>query len=471
MVIPRTATIFAHVATTISSRFGDTTLSWYPMNLCQLLFKNTKSNAVVDGSDKYSHEQLASSALRLGNGLANTLEIKPGNRVAIIAHNSVEFLISYLGILSCGAVAIPLDPNSSDSERARDISHIRPHLILTSSKERIPSVYSEAIAYIEFSSKQWRSLIKSKPIIPVEREKSDAAVMMMTSGVSFQPRPAMLTQGSLIANLEQAKQIEELKLSSKDSVLAALPMYHIFGLHVIAGLSLACGSNLIVSRTFDPVELANLVDHENVTILPGVPALFDSFVREPSITIDLFSKVRLFVSGGAPMKSDLRTKFYERFGVYVAEGYGLTEASPMVSFTANAREEGDIGKPLEGVEIDVRDSSGATSVDGDVGQIVVKGENVFSGYFGDREATSKVLDSNGWLFTGDIGVRNENGLITLIDRSSDVIVVHGFSVYPSEIESVLLECDLVDQVSVVGELDDKSGEAVVAYVSITKDVE
>ena len=144
------------------------------------------------------------------------------------------------------------------------------------------------------------------------------------------------------------------------------------------------------------------------------------------------------------------------------EGYGLTEASPMVSFISNPAREGDIGTALDGIEIGLRDSTGSQSLQGDVGQIVVRGKNVFSGYFGDKEATAKVLDKNGWLFTGDIGVEDEDGSITLIDRSSDVISVFGFSVYPSEVENVLLEVDFVDEVSVVGELDERSGEKVPA---------
>lgn len=439
------------------------------MNLVNLLFHNSRDRAVIDGHDKYSHEQLKSKSLRVARGLCEELSIKPGHRVAIIANNSIEFLISYLAVLSAGATAIPLNPNSSESERARDITHVRPHLIIASSREWIPESYLEAIDFLEFNSAQWRSFLKKKPYEPVERESQDIAIMMMTSGASFSPRPAMLTHGSLIANLQQAKSIEELNLSKKDVLLGALPMFHIFGLQVVAGLCLSSGACLVIARTFDPIELANIIDHEKVSIVPGVPILFDAFLRNPSITIDSLNKVRMFVSGGAPMRNDVRMKFFERFGSYIAEGYGLTEASPMISFTPNAKWEGDIGKLLEGVDVDIRDSSGSMAIEGDAGEIVVRGKNVFAGYFGEREATSRVLDPSGWLFTGDIGVRDEDGNITLIDRSSDVIVVHGFSVYPSEVENVLIECDLVEQVSVVGALDEKSGEAVLAYIRLSGD--
>ncbi len=439
------------------------------MNLATELLHSTRDIAVIDGSDTYTHDQLRNLSLRLATGLSSDGGIAPGARVVIIAHNSAEFLIAYLAILSAGAVAIPLDPLAGDSERARDISLVRPELIITSSSEWIPEKYRNAISFLEFHSNTWRSYLKKKPMTPVERDRHDVAVMMMTAGANFQPRPAMLTHGSLSANLAQAQTAQGLDLTKKDVLLAALPMYHIFGLHVVAGLALRCGASIVISRTFDAIELANLIDHRSVTIVPGVPVLFDAFIRNRSVTIDLFSRVRLFLSGGAPMRSEVRQEFFEHFGAHIAEGYGLTEASPMVSFSRDAQREGDIGTPLTGVEVDIRDNSGAVSLVGDVGQIVVRGENVFAGYFGEREATSRMLDSNGWLFTGDIGIRNDDGSITLIDRSNDVIVVHGFSVYPSEVENVLIESELIDQVSVVGALDEKSGESVVAYVDIAGD--
>lgn len=439
------------------------------MNLVSDLLHTTRDSAVVDGSETFSHEQLRNVAMRVAMGLCSDNNVSPGDRIAIIAHNSAEFLIAYLAILITGAIAIPLDPHSNESERARDISLVRPELIITSSSEWIPEKYRDVIDSVEFHSETWRKYLKKKPMEPVERDRHDIAVMMMTAGANFQPRPAMLTHGSLHANLIQAKSAQGLDLTRKDVLLAALPMYHIFGLHVVAGLALHCGASIVVSRTFDAIELANLIDHYSVTIVPGVPVLFDAFIRNKSVTIDLFSRVRLFLSGGAPMRSEVRAQFFEHFGAHIAEGYGLTEASPMVSFSRDAQREGDIGIPLDGVEVDIRDSSGAVAIVGDVGQIVVRGDNVFAGYFGEREATARVLDANGWLFTGDIGVRNDDGSITLIDRSSDVIVVFGFSVFPSEVENVLIESDLVEQVSVVGALDEKSGESVVAYIDVQGD--
>lgn len=441
------------------------------MNLTEKLLRSTKSKCLIDGGDKFTFDQLMQSALKIGQGLKNEFEIKPAERVCLIAHNSSEFLIAYLAVLSIGAVCVPLDPYAKESELAHDISLVRPKLFIVNSAEIVPEIFRDKIQLLEFHSSQWRKFSKGKKCEIEPRSDGDIALMLMTSSSSFQSRPAMLTHGSLISNIEQAMSVEELKLSQKDKVLAALPMYHIFGLHVVAGLSLASEACLVICRTLDSTELAHEIRSQKITIVPGVPALFDSFVRNKDVTIDAFSSVRMFISGGAPMRSELRNKFKEKFGSDVYEGYGLTEASPMVSFSSNAKREGDIGNPLKGVEVEIRDNSGEVALDGDVGQIVIRGKNVFAGYFGDSESTNKVLDKDGWLFTGDVGVKNDDGSITLIDRSNDVIVVHGFSVYPSEVENVLLESELVDQVSVSGELDEDSGEAVVAFVSVASSFE
>lgn len=283
------------------------------MNLVNKLFSDSKSPCLIDGSDKYSHQQLKNKATRISAGLVKR-GIEPKDRVVIIGHNSAEFLFSYLAIINCGAIAIPLDPYSKESEKARDLSIVRPKLILTSSREWVPQNYADAIDTLEFNSREWRSYLKLKPIEAYESQQDDIALMMMTSGSSFAPRPAMLSHGALIANLEQAHQVPELRLESSDVVLGALPMYHIFGLHVVAGLSLLCNAKLVIARTFDPIELASVVAHNKITVLPGVPALFDALIRSEPVTMDSFTRVRLLVSGGAPMRKEIHKSSFKDSG-------------------------------------------------------------------------------------------------------------------------------------------------------------
>ncbi len=434
------------------------------MNLASVLIHASKHVAIRDGSDVFSFKDLGDKSLRLCASLIAAENITPGDRVVILGHNSAEFVVSYLAVLSSGAVVVPLDPISKEAEMARDISLVDPKLIITSTSSWIPEALREKVSVIEFNSTKWRKYLKSKPAKIVERNENDIALMMMTAGASFQPKPAMLSHKSLVSNLEQANKVDELRLNQKDIVLGALPMYHIFGLHVVLGFALYCQSQVVITRSFDALELANVIKNSKVSVVPAIPAVFEAFLRDELVTIDYLNEVRMFISGGAPMRNEVRELFKKKFGNNVSEGYGITEAGPMISFAADPNVEGELGKALPGIDIQIRDSSGSVAIEGDVGQIVVKGDNVFSGYYNDSASTKKVLDDNGWLYTGDIGVADSNGTVILIDRSSDVIVVSGFSVFPSEVESALLKHDLVKAVSVVGELDTDTGETPVSFI-------
>ncbi|MBP9115081.1 MAG: AMP-binding protein [Acidimicrobiia bacterium] len=439
------------------------------MNLVELFLNESKNTALVDGKDRYTYEKLTHQSKNMAGALLSANLVKENDHVVLIANNSAEFMISYLAILCIGAICIPMDPHATDAERARDIGLVKPNLIICASENYVSPKTSEKIPLIEFNSVRWREFLKHSPIEVVVKNDDDIAVMLMSSPPNSPPRPAMLTHGSLRSNLDQANKNELINVTSKDIVLAVLPMYHIFGLHVVAGLALKAGATLIIARTFDAIELSSLISHNKVTILPAVPALFDVFVNTRAVTIDSMIKVRLFISGGSILDSSTRTAFKNKFGADIGEGYGLTEASPMISFQMAPKCEGDIGQVLEGIEIDIRDSTGNKAPDNDVGQIVVRGTNIFKGYYSDSNSTAKVLDSNGWLFTGDIGMRDEEGSIILLERSSDVIVVDGFSVLPSEVEEVLNKSELVNASIVVGDNSDVTGECVIAYIELVSD--
>lgn len=436
------------------------------MNIAEHFLNDSKNIALIDGKDRYTYEKLSRQSKNLAGALIDANLIKENDRVVLIANNSAEFIISYLAILCAGAICVPMDPHVTESERAHDIGLVKPNLLLCTSENLISKRISEKIPLIEFNSQRWREFIKHDPADLVEKNNDDIAVMLMSSPPGSAPRPAMLTHGSLIKNLEQAQGNKELNITNKDIVLAVLPMYHIFGLHVVAGMVLKAGATLIIARSFDAIELAYSIEHHKITIVPAIPALFEVFVNTKEVTIDQLNKVRLFISGGSVLSTATRKSFKEKFAANIGEGYGLTEASPMISFQMNPKCEGDIGQVLDGIEIDIRDSNGASGLQNDAGQIVVRGENIFKGYFNDANSTSRVLDSNAWLYTGDIGMRDEQGSIILLERASDVIVVDGFSVFPSEVQDVLNSCEVVKSSFVVGDLNESSGEIVVAYVEL-----
>jgi long-chain acyl-CoA synthetase len=303
----------------------------------------------------------------------------------------------------------------------------------------------------------------------VERADDDVAVMLFTSGTAGAPKAAMLTHGNLAANIRQVNDHPGLRLTPTDIGIGVLPFFHVFGLNVVLGVSLAAGASVVLTERFDPRESAALVRKHGVTIVAGVPAMYAAWLAVPESTApgDTFASVRLAVSGAAPLPAEVADAFESRFGLVLHQGYGLTEASPIVTTTAlstSRPKPGSIGRPLPGVDVRLVDESDGDVLVGDPGEIWVHGPNVFPGYWHDPEATARVLTDDGWLRTGDIAVVEDDGDLRLVDRAKDLIIVSGFNVYPVEVEDVLRDHADVADAAVVGEPSPRTGECVVAYV-------
>jgi long-chain acyl-CoA synthetase len=243
-----------------------------------------------------------------------------------------------------------------------------------------------------------------------------------------------------------------------------LPLFHIFGLNVVLGLSLFAGSRVVLIERFDPSSVIESIVQHGVTILPGAPAMWTAW-SAADIPSDAFATVRIAASGAAKLSLEVAAKIEQRFGVTISEGYGLTEASPVVTTAAGrASKPGSIGGPLPGVRVRLVDADGDDVLIGDAGELWVSGPNVFAGYWNDPAATANALTPDGWLRTGDIAVVDDDGSVFLVDRAKDLIIVSGFNVYPAEVEDVLLEHPAVAACAVVGVTHPYSGEAVKAYV-------
>jgi long-chain acyl-CoA synthetase len=245
-------------------------------------------------------------------------------------------------------------------------------------------------------------------------------------------------------------------------VLAALPLFHIFGLATL-GLVLREGGTAVVVERFDPASTLELVARHGVTVLPGAPPMFQAWLATPG-TPDL-SSVRLAVSGAAPLPAAVLEAFRDRFDIPIWEGYGLTETSPMVTTTALGDEArpGSIGLPLPGVEVRLVDEHGSEVEEGDPGQIVVRGANVFAGYWRRPDETEAAF-RDGWLLTGDVAYRDDDGYLHIVDRTKDVIIVSGFNVFPKEVEDAIALHPKVAECVVLGVPDERTGEAVKALV-------
>jgi long-chain acyl-CoA synthetase len=308
--------------------------------------------------------------------------------------------------------------------------------------------------------------LASHPAGPVvERADDDLAALLFTSGTAGMPRAAMLTHGNLRANLEQLNALPARAQRADDIALAVLPLYHIFGLNVVLGMSLYVGARVVMVERFDPVSAAEAVRRHGVTVVSGPPTMWAAWGSLSEIPDETFATVRLANSGAAKLSDEVAATMHTRFGVVLSEGYGLTEASPVVTSSAGVETRvGSIGVPLPGVEVRLVDADGDDALVGDAGELLTRGQNVFTGYWNDPEATRAVLTPDGWLRTGDIAVVDDDGYLYLVDRAKDLIIVSGFNVFPAEVEVVLLDHPAVADAAVIGVAHPHTGEAVKAFV-------
>jgi long-chain acyl-CoA synthetase len=404
--------------------------------------------ALRHGDTTISYRDLAERAARFAGWLV-TEGVRPGDRVAFAGINHPAFVVAYLGTLRAGAVAVPLNPQAPDAELDRDVAAVEATVVL-----RAPDLLDAP---------------DGEPAPLVDRAEDDVAVLLFTAGTAGQPKAAMLTHGNLAANVRQVLDHPGLALRPDDVGLGVLPVFHVFGLNVGLGVTLAAGGSIVMIEHFDPAESIRQVREHTVTVVAGVPAMYVAWLALPEAEApaDAFASVRLAVSGAAALPSDAAAGFHDRFGLVVHEGYGLTEASPIVTTSAlgtDAPRPGSIGPPLPGVDVRLVDVDGADVLAGDPGEIWVRGPNVFPGYWRDQQATARALTDDGWLRTGDIAVLDDTGALSLVDRSKDLVIVSGFNVYPAEVEDVLLAHPDVAEAAVVGETHPRTGEAVVAFV-------
>lgn len=427
--------------------------------------------ALISRNRETTYGQLSDQVAHLRGGLV-ARGIEPGDRVAIVCGNNRYFVASYLAILGVGAVAVPLNPTSPPAELARELAVVTPKAAVLDATSapawaRLPADAAHvALTIVAEGDGPGVALAEllagdTAPIVDVDPDQP--AVMMFTSGTAGPPRAAVLSHGSLLSNIEQSNRGPD-RMMASDVVYGVLPLFHIYGLNVVLGSSLWAGATLLLVQRFDPATAVQSIVQRKVTVLPGAPPMWVAFSSFDDLPADSFVSVRLALSGAARLSHRASQRMSEYFGVDVYEGYGLTEAGPIVtSSTGFERRPGSVGRVLDGQDVRLVDLDGSDVTVGDAGEIWVKGPNVFSGYYGDPEATARVL-VDGWLRTGDIGIVDEDGYLYLADRAKDLIIVSGFNVFPAEVEYILGTHPAVVEAGVVGVPHPHDGEAVKAYV-------
>jgi long-chain acyl-CoA synthetase len=450
------------------------------------------------------------------------LGVGPGDRVAIAWPTSADFVVAYLAVLAAGCVAVPVNPNSPAAELSRELEVVSPAALLAGggAAESAAAMVGRAglpplIVLPDAAPRptaggtgtgtgtgttweSWETLSAGRePADPptgasadpgtafpvVARDGADIAVLLFTSGTSGAPRAAVLTHGNLGANLEQMMALPGEIVRADDVSLAAVPLFHVFGLNVALGLSLASGGALVLEERFDAAETLRMVEELGVTNVLGVPAMFAAWVALAESEGEAegeagrgthgrsdrrLAGVRRAISGAAALPAEVAERFEDAFGVPVWQGYGLTEAAPAVatSLGTGRHRPGSVGRALPGVSVRLVDESGEDVLAGDPGEIWVKGPNVFAGYWRDPDASAEALGQDGWLKTGDVGVFGEEGDLFIVDRSKDMVIVSGFNVYPAEVEKVVGAMAGVAEAVVIGRADPETGEAVEVVIVV-----
>lgn len=432
--------------------------------------------ALVSRGHTTTYGELRAQVAALRGGLVG-LGLEPGDRVAIACGNNWYFVVSYLATLGAGMVAVPLNPSAPPPElehelastgtRALVVAAAAAHAVAAIDRGSVPELeHLIASTGVELDDAvRLDDLLGADPAPEVDRADDDLAVLMFTSGTAGAPRAAMLTHGNLLANLDQVQAVGGRRQVADDVVFGVLPMFHIFGLNVMLGLTLKTGSSVVLIERFDPSSgLDTIVDHA-VTVVSGAPTMWSAWASLPGVDPDAFATVRIAVSGAAKLPVEVAQQIEDRFGLHLEEGYGLTETSPVVTSASGVGAPlGSIGVPVPGLQVRLVDTEGDDVLVGDAGEIWVRGPNVFAGYWHDPDATAAALTPDGWLRTGDIAVVDDDGFLFLVDRAKDLIIVSGFNVFPAEVEDVLIEHPAVEAVAVVGVPHPYSGEAVKAYV-------
>ena len=436
-----------------------------PVNLATIIDGHPSESPALLAGDRVSRFGALRERVGAARGALVAAGVEPGDRVAIVAGNSERFVEAYLATLGIGAVVVPLNPLSPIAELQREIDLVGARLVVTEGGE------GSAPGGREFATTVLDSL-DSDEVVPIRSLDSDAiAVAIFTSGTAGAPRAAMLTHGNLLVNIEQVRAHGNgvAAARSDDVVLGMLPLFHVFGLNTVLGAALHAGASTVLVDHFDPREVMALIARRRVTVIPAAAAMWAAIAElDETVTIDV-SSVRLTGSGAAKLSLSVADRLRARFGFVVREGYGLTETSPIVALAAGTEAPpGSIGRPVPGVEMRLVDGGGRDVPVGDEGEILVRGPNVFAGYWNDPQATAAVMTDDGWLRTGDVALVDEGGFLSLVDRVKDLIIVSGFNVYPAEVEDVLETHPAVARGAVVGTADQRTGEAVHAFVIIRR---
>jgi long-chain acyl-CoA synthetase len=444
--------------------------------LAESAVRHADRTAVVLGPTKVTYRELWHGARQYAAVLRER-GVQPGDRVALLLPNTPHFPLSYFGVLALGAVAVPVHALLKAEEieyvlrdsGARTLICAAPLLGEGAKGAELAGVPVLAVMDSDTTVDRIDELAAAASPIDtvVPREPGDTAVVLYTSGTTGKPKGAMITHLNVQMNVDVSA-MDSFDITADDVVLGCLPLFHTFGQTCCMNTAFRVGAAVVLLPRFDGLQALQLLVDERCTIFMGVPTMYIGLL-EAAKTSDLRPKLKTALSGGAALPLAVLEKFTEVFGTKVLEGYGLTETSPVATFNQRGFEPrpGTVGKPIWGVEVEVAKAEVDDRIEllpaGELGEIVVRGHNIFAGYLNKPEETAAAI-VDGWFRTGDLGTKDADGYVTIVDRKKDMVIRGGYNVYPREVEETMLRHPAVAQIAVIGLPDPQYGEEVCAVV-------
>ena len=419
-----------------------------------------------DGS-LITYEELEEQSSQYANGFSD-LGLQPGDRVSVQVDKSPEVIFIYLACLRSNLIFHPLNTAYKESELSFFLDDAKPSVFICQKEiyENISSLglkkepqYVFTLLPLEEESIQ--SIKRKGDHEIVDCSEEHTAALLYSSGTTGKPKGIMLTHGNIGSNALALK--EAWNFTQEDCLLHALPIYHVHGLFVALGCVFLSGSRVLWMNAFDADEVLKILP--KCSVMMGVPTYYTRLLSNPKLNNDTLANIRVFISGSAPLLEDTFNEFRSKTGHYILERYGMTETNIICSNPiAGKRKPGTVGLPLEGQSLRIVDDSLNNLDKDEIGNIQVKGPNVFNGYWNLPDKTKEDFSSDNFFNTGDKGFIDQDGYLTIVGRSKDMIISGGLNVYPKEIESLIDDLDGVGESAVIGLKDNDLGEKVVAVV-------
>jgi long-chain acyl-CoA synthetase len=419
--------------------------------------------ALIDQSAALSYAQLYARAQR-ASAFLRYRDVCPGDHVLLYFENSIDFYVFYWAIWQCGAIVVPINTFLHERELTHVINDCKPKLCITHTA-LAPKIRHAANELLDVVTEQdFVEAADGAPLFePVMRPAGACVALLYTSGTSGVPKGVMLTSQNVMVNTLQAAARFWAITGGPERFLAVLPLFHAFAQNTCIWLPAITGSSVIVVPRIERRALLEGLQ-KKPTVFLGFPALYGLLCLMKTAPLET---VKIFVSGADALSDRIRSAFAMLYGRRICSGYGLTEASPVVSINHVNEEYATnvVGAPLVGLEVEVRDDEGRSVPSNTVGALWIRGGNVMAGYHNAPEATAAVL-KDGWLNTGDLASCDAYGVIAMRGRSKDVIIHKGFNIYPQEVENILLKHPAIVKAAVIGEEEAATGQIPVAYVAI-----